>query len=695
MYSNVAQHLVHEGNVYLRRRNAKLSELKKQLTLAEDRELTFSPKIDRSNQYYQQQRYIQTRFLNDTTASEARRRDVSVLHSKQGVRLSELGEPHPESPRESESPRERERRKHNPYPSTQPPGPKRMRDLDVAEDFREVELAQQGCSFSPQISEYSRNLRRNLPVHERLYSKHKKTQDLLERKREFKAQYDDGGNKLWSPRLGNGSSASSTKKRKGGKKKPRSTPIKTSNKSIVAGTRLNADAERRREIRRLKLTTKYLQEQAIRNTSKMAPRSVALARRKLERDLHRAYIFLNRNGDGNLTREELGQGLLELGITRETLELGEKNARTRKGSKKTMTGQGATGGIQALADLLWDTMDIYELDTIDHEAFLHVMALVMSQPLNAFHGNKELWGPWRGRNTRERRPSPRMLRRFGDALLERLSLIRITHTGMSATSTSPGQVGADGVARGAGAGAGDGGERKTSDAGGSSGVPSGGGRDGSDDSSIDSLLKIAAAHGTQTEEVSSESIRIHGKARSTWVRSKALRGMIQEEQKQLTFRPKINKSSERMAERMRKRQHEKFVQMRRDEEVDRQEKLAMEQEAAAAAGLDNEEEDAAVGDGDAADAAANFTTETSKKKTRGPSGLNRLEWLAYQHQQTEKKMRLTKMEMEERERQECTFQPETNSSRARAQAELAYRHQQKRVQRLLHGDQDEEGGECE
>ena len=91
VYSNVAQHLVHEGNLYLRRRNAKLSELKKQITLAEDRELTFSPKIDRSNQYYQQQRHIQTRFLNETTASEARRRDISVLHSKQGVRLSTSG----------------------------------------------------------------------------------------------------------------------------------------------------------------------------------------------------------------------------------------------------------------------------------------------------------------------------------------------------------------------------------------------------------------------------------------------------------------------------------------------------------------------------------------------------------------------------------------------------------------------------
>lgn len=264
-----------------------------------------------------------------------------------------------------------------------------MRDLDVAQDQKEEELAQLGCSFSPQISEYSRSLRRNLPIYERLYSKHKKTQDLLERKRDFKAQYDDAGNKLWSPRLGTGSSSS--KERRTGKKKPRSTPIKTSSKSIVAGTRLNADAERRREVRRLKLTTKYLQEQAIRNTSKMAPRSVALARRKLERDLHRAYIFLNRNGDGNLTREELGQGLLELGITRETLELGEKNVRTGKKSKpgkKRGEAKGATGGIQALADLLWDTMDIYELDTIDHEAFLHVMALVMSQPLNAFHGNK-------------------------------------------------------------------------------------------------------------------------------------------------------------------------------------------------------------------------------------------------------------------------------------------------------------------
>lgn len=186
-------------------------------------------------------------------------------------------------------------------------------------------------SFKPDISEYSRQLKRQEPVHQRLF---RVGQQNLEKKREriiHDSKYDwETGEKLFHPKtnaapstaatLQNTSTARDTSKigdgegsgSGSGKAIGRGGVVLSS--SIVAGNRLYRNAlHSRAKLREKQIAELVLQEQQ-RQKVRMSPQSRHFAQKKVERELQTVFQRLNVSGTGLLTFEELSEGMASVHI---------------------------------------------------------------------------------------------------------------------------------------------------------------------------------------------------------------------------------------------------------------------------------------------------------------------------------------------------------------------------------------------
>lgn len=170
--------------------------------------------------------------------------------------------------------------------------------------------------FKPDISEYSKQLKRNEPVHQRLFRVGKQN---LVRKREriiHDSKYDwESGNRLFHPKT------NTTYSKKASVKlfSNANDSYKNSNsigvpKSIAAGNRLYRNALHSRAKLREKQIAELLMQEQNRQKVRMSPQSRHFARKKVERELQAVFQRLNTSGSGLLTFEELSDGMASVHI---------------------------------------------------------------------------------------------------------------------------------------------------------------------------------------------------------------------------------------------------------------------------------------------------------------------------------------------------------------------------------------------
>ena len=195
------------------------------------------------------------------------------------------------------------------------------------------EAAQPAGTFKPDISEYSRQLKREEPVHQRLFRVGKQN---LEKKREriiHDSKYDwESGKRLFQPktnatsrvtnRLTNRAASRATSSSAGSSRSQGGAGVSN---SIVAGNRLYRNAlHSRAKLREKQIAELVLLEQQ-RQKVRMSPQSRQFAQKKIERELQTVFQRLNVSGTGLLTFEELSEGMASVHIRMPTIEDSESS----------------------------------------------------------------------------------------------------------------------------------------------------------------------------------------------------------------------------------------------------------------------------------------------------------------------------------------------------------------------------------
>ena len=189
------------------------------------------------------------------------------------------------------------------------------------------EATEPNGTFKPDISEYSKQLKREEPVHQRLF---RVAKNNLEKKREriiHDSKYDwESGEKLFTPKTSTkykSTSTTTTATTAWREESPATTSSSSTTRrsdksstpsSIVAGNRLYRNAlHSRAKLREKQIAELILQEQQ-RQQIRMSPQSRHFARKKVERELQTVFQRLNSAGTGLLTFEELSSGMASVHI---------------------------------------------------------------------------------------------------------------------------------------------------------------------------------------------------------------------------------------------------------------------------------------------------------------------------------------------------------------------------------------------
>ena len=210
------------------------------------------------------------------------------------------------------------------------------------------EAAQPAGTFKPDISEYSRQLKREEPVHQRLFRVGKQN---LEKKREriiHDSKYDwESGKRLFQPKTNATSRVTSRLTSRAASRATSSSPGSSSrsrtgqggaattrgsegagggvSNSIVAGNRLYRNAlHSRAKLREKQIAELVLLEQQ-RQKVRMSPQSRQFAQKKIERELQTVFQRLNVSGTGLLTFEELSEGMASVHIQMPTVQDSESS----------------------------------------------------------------------------------------------------------------------------------------------------------------------------------------------------------------------------------------------------------------------------------------------------------------------------------------------------------------------------------
>ena len=193
---------------------------------------------------------------------------------------------------------------------------------------RTIKATETNNTFKPDISEYSRQLKRNEPVHQRLFRVGQKN---LEKKREriiHDSKYDwESGKRLFHPKTNKthankasgklfktSNDTTSNNNNNNSNNSNNSNGRKDGGNSIIAGNRLYRNALHSRAKLREKQIAELVMQERQRHQVRMSPQSRQFARKKVERELRTVYQRLNTSGSGLLTFDELSGGMASVHI---------------------------------------------------------------------------------------------------------------------------------------------------------------------------------------------------------------------------------------------------------------------------------------------------------------------------------------------------------------------------------------------
>ena len=230
---------------------------------------------------------------------------------------------------------------------------------NLQKKVREQEALEAQASFKPKITPYSAQLVRSQPIAERLFNEGKK---LLKRRaalqRDYATYERETGRKLFHPKVTRPSPAAAK-----AIQEPRGSPV-GKKVTIEAGQRLYREAELSRERKRRQMLLVAVEEGQKRAMSKMTPKSRDLARRRLERNLQAVFMKLNTSGTGNLTAQEVSEGMRSANIQLPVLSPADIEMETEE-------------SMVSLDVRLWHLLDTKEKGSVDLLEFLDVISPVV------------------------------------------------------------------------------------------------------------------------------------------------------------------------------------------------------------------------------------------------------------------------------------------------------------------------------
>eukprot|EP00943_MAST-04B_sp_MAST-4B-sp1_P005763 g5763.t1 len=231
--------------------------------------------------------------------------------------------------------------------------------------IRQQQALEPEGTFKPKITSYSANLRRNVPIHERLFAEGKKRLIRKATEQRKAATYDrNDGRRLFHPKVTNPSPAAQL-----AINEAKGSPL-AKNVSIAAGQRLYREAELSRARKRQKEAMHNITLEMRRVESKMTPKSRDLARRRLERNLQSVFIMLNKSSSGFLTFEEISDGMRETDIVLPTPSIENEDG-------EIVDEIDDDWSMIAPDVRMWDLLDVEGAGKIDLIQFLGVVAPVV------------------------------------------------------------------------------------------------------------------------------------------------------------------------------------------------------------------------------------------------------------------------------------------------------------------------------